>query len=145
MDGHYGEEADDMKTIQALAFAGLLALALPPALTACASPPPSTPRVVTDAEAGVVHLARGQALEIRLPLNAGTGYAWRLDREAPLAVLSGGSSHDTATDRPGGPIATVFTYRGAGRGEARLAFTLKRPWEPDRPGDRKAVFTVKVR
>jgi inhibitor of cysteine peptidase len=148
-----GTKKDGMKTIQAppptlsraLALAGLLAL---PTLSACvAAGPPPPPRVVTEADAGLVQLARGQALEVRLPSNAGTGHAWRLDQEAPAWILSGGSSHDTAARPapPGGPVTTVYAWRGVGRGKTDLSFTFKRAWEPDSPSDRKVVFQVRVR
>ena len=131
-----------MKTLEALALplaVGLLSLG------ACATTAPPPPVTVTEAQAGPVALARGQALEIVLPLNAGTGYAWRLDQEAPTLILNGGSSRTTDAGRPGGPVTTVFSYQAVGRGKVDLSFTLKRPWEPDGPGDRKVVFHVKVR
>jgi predicted secreted protein len=126
--------------LRPLVFAGLLALA------ACATPAPTPLRTVTDvdADAGVVAVARGQDLEIALPLNAGTGYAWRLDREAP-AFLGGGSSFITEARAPGAPVRAVYRYTATGRGKTDLAFTLKRPWEPDAPGDRKVVFHIWVR
>jgi predicted secreted protein len=74
----------------------------------------------------------GQDLEIALPLNAGTGYAWRLDHEA-LALLSGGSSFTTEAKAPGAPVRMVYRYTAVARGRTDLAFTLKRPWEPDAP------------
>ncbi|WP_165190481.1 protease inhibitor I42 family protein [Caulobacter soli] len=116
-------------------------------LGACATTPPPPTRTVTDvdADAGAVELARGQDLEIALPLNAGTGYAWRLDREAPPAVLSGGSSFVTDARAAGAPVRTVYRYTAVARGKTDLAFTLKRPWEPDAPGDRKVVFHISVR
>ena len=134
-----------MKTIKALTLAGLIAL---PALAGCATTaPPPPPRVVTEADGGPVELARGQTLEVRLSSNAGTGYSWRLDREASPLVLSGGSSQDVAASPglPGGPLTTVYAYQAAGRGRTDLAFTFKRPWEPDGPGDRKVTFQVRVR
>ena len=128
-----------------LALIGLLTL--PAGLTACATGAPPAPRVVTEADGGPVALARGQTLEVRLSSNAGTGYGWRLDREAAPLVLSGGSSQDVAASPglAGGRLTAVYTYQGAGRGRTDLAFTFKRPWEPDRPGDRKVVFQVRVR
>ncbi len=127
-----------MKTI--LIAASLLLLG------ACASSAPLPVRTVTDvdADAGVVELVSGQDLEIALPLNAGTGYAWRLDHEAP-PVLAGGSSFVTDAKAPGAPVRTVYRYTAAGRGRTDLAFTLKRPWEADQPGDRKVVFHIRVR
>jgi inhibitor of cysteine peptidase len=115
-------------------------------LGACASSAPLPVRTVTDvdADAGTVELTTGQDLEIALPLNAGTGYAWRLDREAP-PLLAGGSSFVTDARAPGAPVRTVYRYTAVGRGRTDLAFTLKRPWEADQPGDRKVVFHIRVR
>jgi inhibitor of cysteine peptidase len=137
-----------MKTLKAFAVTGGLVLGLGLGLGACATAgPPPPPRVVTEADAGPVDLARGQTLEVRLASNAGTGFSWRLDHEADPQVLAGGSSHDVAASpgTPGGPLTTVYGYKGAGRGRTELSFTFKRPWEPDRPDDRKAVFQVRVR
>jgi inhibitor of cysteine peptidase len=127
-----------MKTISILAALLLLG--------ACATPAPTPLRTVTDvdADAGVVELVTGQDLEIALPLNAGTGYAWRLDHEAP-PLLAGGSSFETEAKAPSAPVRTVYRYTAAGRGRADLAFTLKRPWEADQPGDRRVVFHIRVR
>jgi inhibitor of cysteine peptidase len=127
-----------MKTISILATLFLLG--------ACATPAPTPLRTVTDvdADAGVVELVTGQDLEIALPLNAGTGYAWRLDHEAP-PLLAGGSSFETEAKAPGAPVRAVYRYTAAGRGRADLSFTLKRPWEADQPGDRKVVFHIRVR
>lgn len=133
-----------MKTL----YAGTMTAALlgPVLLTlgACASAPPPSVLTLTADQAGPVVLTRGQALEIALPMNAGTGYGWRLDQEAS-PILSGGSSRVTDTDRPGGPVTTIYSYKALARGRTTLAFTFKRPWEPDRPDDRKAVFDVQVR
>ena len=145
-----GTEKDAMKTLPPSSLGSFavapLALAALLALGACATTAPPPLRTVTDvdADAGPVQLARGQDLEIALPLNAGTGYAWRLDREAS-AILSGGSSFMTDAKMPGAPVRTVYRYTAAARGKTDLAFTLKRPWEPDKPGDRKVVFHIKVR
>lgn len=127
-----------MKTI--LIAAGLLLLG------ACATPAPSPVRTVTDvdADAGTVELTRGQDLEIALPLNAGTGYGWRLDHEAP-PLLEGGSSFVTDAKAPGAPVRAVYRYTAAARGRTDLSFTLKRPWEADQPGDRRVVFHIRVR
>ncbi len=127
-----------MKTI--LTVASLLLLG------ACATAPLLPVRTVTDvdADAGVVELVSGQDLEIALPLTAGTGYAWRLDDEPP-AVLAGGSSFMTDDRAPGAPVRTVYRYTAAVRGRTDLAFTLKRPWESDRPGDRRVIFHIRVR
>jgi predicted secreted protein len=127
-----------LKTI--LTVASLLVLG------ACASEASLPVRTVTDvdADAGVVELVGGQDLEIALPLNAGTGYAWRLDHEAP-PLLAGGSSFVTDAKAPGAPVRAVYRYTAYGHGRTDLAFTLKRPWEADRPDDRRVVFHIRVR
>ena len=132
--------------MKALGLAGLFIVPAMLASCATATTPPA-PRVVTQADAGPVELARGQTLEVRLASNAGTGFSWRLDAEGEPLVLSGGSSREVygAPGTPGGPVTTVYSYKGAGRGSAELAFTFKRPWEPDRPDDRRVVFKVRVR
>ena len=134
-----GIKEDAMKTLQTLALAAAFLV------TGCASAPPPAVRAVTDADAGPLTLARGQGLEIALPLSSGTGYAWRLDEEAPILVLGGGSSQVTDARMPGAPVQTVYRFQAVGRGSADLAFTLKQPWRPDAAGDRKVVFHVKVR
>jgi inhibitor of cysteine peptidase len=133
-----------MKTLSAPLAALALAAALPlvMSLGACATVP--APPTLTVSQPGPVALARGQGLDIVLPMNAGTGYGWRLDQEAS-PILGGGSSRVTDTDRPGGPVTTIYSYQALARGKTTLAFTLKRPWMPDAPDDQKAVFQVKVR
>jgi inhibitor of cysteine peptidase len=115
-------------------------------LTACVSDATLPVLTVTDidADAGVVELAGGQDLEVALPITAGTGYAWRLDHEAS-PLLAGGSSFVTEAKAPGAPVRTVYRYTAAARGRGDLSFTLKRPWEPDAPGDRRVVFHIRVR
>lgn len=142
-----GMKKDAMKTPHA-SIPRSLALMAVLLIAGCASAPPPPPaRAITDADAdaGPITLARGQGLEIALPLNSGTGYAWRLDEEAPSLVLSGGSSRITDAKMPGAPVQTLYRYQAVGYGKADLAFTLKQPWLPDAPGDRKVVFHIKVR
>jgi inhibitor of cysteine peptidase len=131
-----------MKTLSAQTMALATAAALTLALGACATAPVPPPLSVS--QPGPVSLARGQALDIVLPMNAGTGYGWRLDQEAS-SILAGGSSRVTDTDRPGGPVSTIFSYQALAAGKTTLSFTFKRPWMPDTPDDQKAVFQVKVR
>ena len=45
------------------------------------------------------------------------------------------------------PVAftTLYSDRAVAHGSTDLSFTLKRPWEPDKPNDRKVVFHIEVR
>lgn len=131
-----------MKTIKALAAAALFALPL----AGCAGDGFHTDRVITEADTGKkIRLSQGQTLEVQLSSSAGTGHAWRLERTPATWILTGGSSQDSLADRPGAPITTTYTFQALGYGKGDLAFTYKRPWEPDGPGDKKVVFRVDVR
>jgi predicted secreted protein len=103
-------------------------------------------RVVTVSEsenAGKITIGADQQLEIRLPVQGGTGYSWELDAasNAPVRLLE---SHLQAAEpgRPGGPQMQVlrFTRTGAGSGDLRLGY--RRPWEKDRPSAR--TFTIQL-
>jgi len=133
-----------MKRLVSPALAASLGLGLI-LVAGCASAPPPPPGPLTVSDAGPVVLAPGQMLRIELPLNAGTGYSWRLDREADATVLTGGSSQTTDAALPGGAITTIFTYQASARGRAELSFTLKQPWMPDTAGDTRRVFSVLVK
>ncbi|WP_419252591.1 protease inhibitor I42 family protein [Caulobacter sp. ErkDOM-YI] len=133
-----------MKRLVSSALAASLGLGLI-LMVGCASAPPPPPGPLTVSDAGPVVLAPGQVLRIELPLSAGTGYSWRLDREADGTVLSGGSSQTTDAALPGGAIMTIFTYQASARGRAELSFTLKRPWMPDTASDTRRVFQVLVK
>ena len=132
-----------MKRFLSSALAASLGLGLILVAGCVSAPPPPGPLTVSDA--GPVVLAPGQALRIELPLNAGTGYSWRLDREADGTVLSGGSSQTTNAALPGGAIMTIFTYQASARGVTELSFTLKQPWMPDKASDTRRVFRVLVK
>ncbi len=133
-----------MKRFVSSALAASLGLGLI-LMAGCASAPPPPPGPLTVSDAGPVVLAPGQVLRIELPLSAGTGYSWRLDREAEATVLSGGSSQTTNAALPGGAIMTIFTYQAMARGRAELSFTLKQPWMPDTVSDTRRVFPVLVK
>ena len=93
--------------------------------------PDLRPPVVVGEDSGAVRLEPGQLLEVRLPMQAGTGYSW-----APSG--DGGSLEfiDQTTLHPWGGAPTVggnqtqmFIYRAIAPGEAVLRFAYRRPWE----------------
>lgn len=93
--------------------------------------PDLRPPVVVGEDSGAVRLEPGQLLEVRLPMQAGTGYSW-------AASGDGGSLEfiDQTTLHPWGGAPTVggsqtqmFIYRAIAPGEAVLRFAYRRPWE----------------
>jgi predicted secreted protein len=75
---------------------------------------------------GRVTLARGQTLEVKLPVQSGTGYRWYQNRVDPTILASLGSS--TSQDGGiGGRMVQVFRYRAQRSGTSPLVFTLVSP------------------
>ena len=82
------------------------------------------------------HISIGQAYEVQLPFQAGTGYAWSLDQSDSSGLdlisltdhgveRSGASAHVQV----GGPMHSVWEVRGLQAGMVTLHFVLQRPWE----------------
>lgn len=75
-------------------------------------------------------LAEGGAIALSLPLNAGTGYEWRLLRRPPAIVsVIEGERVGAPGARPGAPMRQTFTITAVAPGTAELLFGLIRPWE----------------
>lgn len=94
-------------------------------------PPDLRPPVVVGPNGGPVNLQMGQLLEVRLPVQAGTGYSWSVDADQAdnLEFI------DQSTLQPwgapqlmGGSQVQRFTYRAIGPGPATLRFAYRRPW-----------------
>lgn len=93
--------------------------------------PDLRPPVVVGENSGPVRLQMGQLLEVRLPVQAGTGYSWSADADDAdnLEFI------DQSTLQPwgapqmmGGSQVQRFTYRAIGPGPATLRFAYRRPW-----------------
>lgn len=95
------------------------------------SAPDLRPAVVVGENSGPVRLQMGQLLEVRLHVQAGTGYSWSADADDAdnLEFI------DQSTLQPwgapqmmGGSQVQRFTYRAIGPGSATLRFAYRRPW-----------------
>jgi inhibitor of cysteine peptidase len=111
-------------------FAFLSLAALAGSASAQAGPDLRPPVVVGEAS-GPVRLQLGQLLEVRLPMQAGTGYSWAASSDSGNLEFI-----DQTTLHPWGGVPTVggaqtqlFIYRAIGPGEALLRFAYRRPWE----------------
>lgn len=112
----------------------IFGLAVAAALSTAASAhggPDLRPPAVVGENSGPVRLEPGQLLEVRLPMQAGTGYSW-------AATGDGGNIEfiEQVTLHPWGAAPTVggsqtqmFIYRAIAPGEAVLRFAYRRPWE----------------
>lgn len=71
----------------------------------------------------------GEQVEVALQSTPGTGAIWRLspDVRQPDSL----EEHREATPGIGGAVTQLFTFAYTKPGDYRLAFDLKRPWEPE--------------
>jgi predicted secreted protein len=89
------------------------------------------PRVVAIAEGQngtTTTIGKDQILEIRLPTQAGTGYAWALAAN-PTAPLKLERSDTTSADRPGARQTQIFMLQPTNTGAGDLVIHYSRPWE----------------
>lgn len=143
-----------------------LALAFVTALTASAASAmtPFTPRIsmpsagspLTPAANGPVvvldestttpaTVAIGGRLQVRLRAQFGTGYSWALQSPPPaLKSLGDQIEHPAGPPKEGGFDFQVFSFEAVSPGMARLDFVYRRPFGPQDPSARHAIFDVKV-
>ena len=119
-DRWHGATLWAMRNSSRISFAGV-ALAL--SITT-APPVPAQDRNVTLTESqngGSAELAKDQKLEIRLPVQGGTGFSWELMRppRAPVRLLSSNAQPAGPGNLPGGPATQLFVFEPTGAGSHR--------------------------
>lgn len=134
-----------MRNSSRISFAGV-ALAL--SITT-APPVPAQDRNVTLTESqngGSAELAKDQKLEIRLPVQGGTGFSWELMRppRAPVRLLSSNAQPAGPGNLPGGPATQLFVFEPTGAGSGDIELGYRRPWEKDTKPARTFVVHVVV-
>ncbi|MDP8298876.1 MAG: protease inhibitor I42 family protein [Candidatus Tantalella remota] len=87
---------------------------------------------------------RGQLLKIELEANATTGYIWELSDSVNKGVLNrvGKYRYIRKSRRIGSSGIQLFRFRGTKKGQARLVFEYRRPWEKEEKPARR--YTVRV-
>ncbi len=107
------------------------------------------PATLTDRDSGkVTKLAKGDALVVKLPGTAGTGYSWKVAKNK-VEVLAPDGEPEVKSDARneklvGGPQSWVFKFKAAAAGTSELEIVYVRPWEKDKPPERTFKATVKV-
>ncbi len=132
-----------MRNSSRISFAGV-ALALSITIA-----PPAQDRNVTLTESqngGSAELAEDQKLEIRLPVQGGTGFSWELMRppRAPVRLLSSNAQPAGPGNLPGGPATQLFVFEPTGAGSGDIELGYRRPWEKDTQPARTFVVHVVV-
>ena len=103
------------------------------AMGAAPAPSPVTVTLGATSTAPVVALAVGRRLEVRLPANPTTGYAWTATALHGGALASSGPPAylPAASGLLGAGGTAVFTYRAVA--PAHLSFAYARSWERAAP------------
>jgi len=119
---------------------------------------PSTPKGPVDEilldETSSMTVNAGDTVRIELKRSSGTGYEWQLAKDsgsfAPVlkanfdAASGQGRVEPQANGMPGGPVLDVFDFTASTAGSTRVVFVLVRPWEMDKPGDRRELLITVV-
>lgn len=119
---------------------------------------PSTPKGPVDEilldETSSMTANAGDVLRVELKRSSGTGYEWQLSKDsgsftpvlkADFDAASGkGRAEPQQNGVPGGPVLDVFDFTASTAGSTRLVFVLVRPWEMDKPGDRRELLITVV-
>jgi predicted secreted protein len=87
----------------------------------------------------------GQARDIPLKTNAGTGFTWVLtELPAGLSLMDVSTASSAKLGVVGGPITETFTFVGLTKGKGKLTFALIRPWVPIETADTRSFDVVIV-
>ena len=110
------------------------------------SAPDLRPPVVVGETSGPVRLELGQLLEVRLPMQAGTGYSWAASSDTgTLEFIDQTTLHPWGgAPAVGGSQTQMFIYRAVGPGEATLRFAYRRPWEGGVPAAKMVEQRVTI-
>ena len=130
-----------LAAIRLLAVVGATSL-----LPAAGAKPPSV-RAADRDNNGMVRVAVGGTLVVRLDAQLETGYGWEVaivDRQVlePTGTPIVESIH---TAQPGVPEQQVFEFRAVRAGSTPLELHYRRPWEKDVPPQKVFSLRVEVR
>ncbi|MCY9061422.1 protease inhibitor I42 family protein [Bacillus inaquosorum] len=102
-------------------------------------------QVVNENDNGkVITLKAQEILEINLPENASTGFAW-MEEITPNQVLSLDKEDFVHNSNPqGGNTIHRWHFKGEKNGQKKIKFIYQRPWVKDKPGDKEFEVTVHV-
>ncbi|WP_424362345.1 protease inhibitor I42 family protein [Methylocystis parvus] len=97
------------------------------------------------AAAETLRLAPGESAPLQFSENPSTGYGWRIDPQASVAldrVQITDEGHKPGADKPGAPGTHSWVIRAVAPGKGRIVFTYQRPWEPKPAKTRQIDFVV---
>ena len=141
-----GAKAKGVCAMRIAAIVGIVvvSIALVVGAAACSA---SAVAVEKDDDGGDVTLGIGQVLDVHLPSNPSTGYAWQIvecpDFLTPAEVSTFESDAGEGVVGAGGIETWRFT--GASTGTGTLVLEYRQAWEPDVPAEDTYEIAVTVR
>lgn len=100
--------------------------------------------MLSEADAGAPRrVAVGEAFEVALDAQLGTGFSWRPSAVAGLVQL--GEPRTAGAERPGGAETQRFRFKATAPGRYVLEFVYGQPWAADQKGARRVGFTIEAR
>jgi len=103
---------------------------------------------LTESQNGTrVEIAKDQELEIRLPVQGGTGFTWELASKpsAPVDLVIAKVLPANDGSRPGGSQTQLFTFKPNAGGAGDIELGYRRPWEKNTRPARKFTVHLVVR
>lgn len=108
-------------------LAGSAGLLLSCLLTSAASAQTPCSITLRAGEEGNISVKQGETVSVCLPLNSGTGYAWKVQMGGDDFTLQPKASVERSGTQPGAPGFTRFTMKPQASGDYTLIFMLVPP------------------
>jgi inhibitor of cysteine peptidase len=96
----------------------------------------------------IINTGVNQEFTIALGSNISTGYSWQVafDEKALTLVEKTYKEQDNTGKQIVGAAGTeYFKFKSLSKGETKVTFTYKRPWEQPSAQDQTLVFTINVK
>ena len=130
-----------MKKLLTVALAGVALLAM--VLSGCST----QAKAFTDSSQ-VINTRVNQEFTIALGSNITTGYSWQptYDENALNLVEKTYKEQDNTGKQIVGASGTeYFNFKALSKGETKVTFTYRRPWEQPSAQDQTLIFTINVK
>ncbi len=100
--------------------------------------------VILEKSEDTVALRSGSSLTVKLPLQAGTGYDWTLDKgKSHIEEISTSTQKSDDKNLPGGKMLKTFTLRTTkAMGEDVLKFNLSRSFEKNPAAETRILNVI---
>jgi len=96
----------------------------------------------------IINIGVNQEFTIALGSNISTGYSWQfaLEEKALTLVEKTYKEQDNTGKQIVGAAGTeYFKFKSLSKGETKVTFTYRRPWEQPSAQDQTLVFTINVK